>query len=350
MSHHLDSELARQDPRLDISDVYLFRGATGTVFVMNVDPLSGRHGFHPEGMYEFKVDLDGDAVEDITFRFTFDAVEAADDTDAPAGHDHPQRWSLRVLRGPEATDRDAAGAELLRGVTDAVSVSADGGIRAWAGPAGDAFWIEGTVVTAVSTALAEGTSPDLAGFDPDRAENLFQGTDVGAIVLEVADDVLAADTIGFWGVSVLATDAGGWRQINRCATPLINTLFVLEDAERGIDFNATRPTEDRVLYGPSIMRDTAAALAAMGSTVDASAHAERVRDLLLPDVLRYEIGTEASFTPERRNGRTFACCTPEAMFEIVLGTRLPLGLTASSAAVPRAEFPYVPLPTAPRES
>ena len=35
MSHHLDSPLAREDTRLDITDVYLFRGTMGTVFVMN---------------------------------------------------------------------------------------------------------------------------------------------------------------------------------------------------------------------------------------------------------------------------------------------------------------------------
>ena len=29
-------------------------------------------GYHPEGMYEFKVDLNGDAIEDITYRLTFD--------------------------------------------------------------------------------------------------------------------------------------------------------------------------------------------------------------------------------------------------------------------------------------
>jgi hypothetical protein len=36
MSHHLDSPIARQDIRLDITDLYLFRGETGTVFVINV--------------------------------------------------------------------------------------------------------------------------------------------------------------------------------------------------------------------------------------------------------------------------------------------------------------------------
>jgi hypothetical protein len=36
MSHHLDSPIACQDIRLDITDLYIFRGETGTVFVINV--------------------------------------------------------------------------------------------------------------------------------------------------------------------------------------------------------------------------------------------------------------------------------------------------------------------------
>ena len=36
MSHHLDSPLARADVRLDIADLYVFAGQSGTVFVMNV--------------------------------------------------------------------------------------------------------------------------------------------------------------------------------------------------------------------------------------------------------------------------------------------------------------------------
>src|SRR5277367_5030552 len=75
MSHHLDSPIARQDVRLDITYLYVFRGETGTAFVINVchsiakPPISG---YHPEGMYEFKVDLNGDAVEELTYRLTFE--------------------------------------------------------------------------------------------------------------------------------------------------------------------------------------------------------------------------------------------------------------------------------------
>lgn len=36
MSHHLDSPIARQDIRLDITDLYVFRGEIGTVFAINV--------------------------------------------------------------------------------------------------------------------------------------------------------------------------------------------------------------------------------------------------------------------------------------------------------------------------
>ena len=72
MSHHLDSPIARQDIRLDITDLYVFRGETGTVicdqrlpFIFGPIPSPG---YHPEGMYEFKVDLNGDAIEDVTYR------------------------------------------------------------------------------------------------------------------------------------------------------------------------------------------------------------------------------------------------------------------------------------------
>ena len=71
---------ARQDVRLDITDLYVFRGEMGTVFVMNVcHSIAGDipvPGYHPEGMYEFKIDIDADAVEDVTYRVTFGARDA----------------------------------------------------------------------------------------------------------------------------------------------------------------------------------------------------------------------------------------------------------------------------------
>jgi hypothetical protein len=334
VSHHLDSPEARQDPRLDISDVYVFRGNTGTVFVMNTNPLSGSGGFHPEALYEFKVDTNGDAVEDLTFRVTFGAAY-------PTGQ---QRVELRYLEGGAARDRDAEGQLVAQGMTDE-DCPGVGGVRLWSGPAADPFFIEGTVITAVVTAVANGTPLDLSGFDLDKATNAFAGTNVGGIVLEVPDSVLGVERIGFWGVTALPTDSGGWRQINRCAKPLINTILHPADSELANGYNATEPREDVQRYGRRLTELVSGAVTAMGTAADPAAHAERVRDALLPDILHYRIGTAADFCFTERNGRGFVERSPEVICSMVLNTAVAHGLNSDSASgTPRAEFPYLPPP------
>jgi hypothetical protein len=183
MAHHLDSPLARQDIRLDIIDLYVFGGQTGTVFAINVCHSLGGDipipGFHPEGRYEFKVDLDGDAVENLTYRVTFDHAE-----------DGSQSYVVERLSGPSAADPHAGGAELLRGRTGEPVTSAEG-VRAWAGRAGDPFWIEPDVLHAVGHALQDGSTVDTGAWTPQEASNLFAGATVYSLVLELPDAELA---------------------------------------------------------------------------------------------------------------------------------------------------------------
>jgi Domain of unknown function (DUF4331) len=98
VSHHLDSPISRQDIRLDITDLYVFRGEKGTVFVINLcHSIFGSipaPGYHPEGFYEFKVDLNGDAVEELTYRFTFDEHDC----------EGKQRYVVRYTQGAESSE------------------------------------------------------------------------------------------------------------------------------------------------------------------------------------------------------------------------------------------------------
>ena len=75
MSHHFDTKLAKEDPSLNVCDLYLFEGAPGTtVMAMTVNPdvgLSAPDTLHIEGLYAFRFDLDGDAHEEVTFKFRF---------------------------------------------------------------------------------------------------------------------------------------------------------------------------------------------------------------------------------------------------------------------------------------
>ena len=61
MSHHFDTPTAREDPRINVCDFYLFEGAPGaTVMAMTVNPdagLSAPDSFREEGLYAFRFDL-----------------------------------------------------------------------------------------------------------------------------------------------------------------------------------------------------------------------------------------------------------------------------------------------------
>lgn len=338
MSHHLDSPLARLDTRLDITDVYLFRGTAGTVFVMNsnssVANRTYAERFHPEALYEFKIDTDGDATEDMTLRVSFEHGEA----------DGRQTLQVHRLDGAASRDRAAGGTLLAQGRTED-NIVGKGGIRAWAGPAGEPFYIEPSVLGAIRKAVANSAAVDLSGWSPQKAVNAFANTTVNSIVLEVPDNALGARSIGFWGVTALATDAGGWRQINRAGQPMIQPIFNPDESDRSSNYNTTQPKEDRALYGPTISALVAGVVAAMGTSAAPEAYGRLVAELCFPDILRYEVGTPAVFGFAKRNGRALADNAPEVMFSIVTNAALSDGLRSSAATGSlRSEFPYVALP------
>lgn len=340
MSHHLDSPIARQDVRLDITDLYAFRGQVGTVFVINVCHSLGKAripGYHPEGMYEFKVDLNGDAVEEVTYRLTFDKRD----------EQGKQRYTIRRIRGAEAVDPHAAGTVIAQGATDE-PVTTPSGVRAWAGHAGDPFWIEPTVLHAVGHAFQDGTVVNLDGWTPSQAKNLFAGQTVYAIVLELPDSELLADAggkrrIGVWAVASLATDAGGWRSINRIGLPMIPPLFAQYNEDLGNRLNAGRPADDFATYGEALSKKMAAVVAAYGTAEDPQGYGEKIAHRLFPNMLPYEVGTQASLGFTEWNGRSLTDNAPNVMFSIAANTPISLGIGKESVtSKPSKTFPYVP--------
>jgi hypothetical protein len=340
MSHHLDSPKARQDVRLDTTDLYVFRGETGTVLAVNVCHSIAENvpvpGYHPEGKYEFKVDLDGDAVEDVTYRFVFGER-------APDG---AQTWELRRLTGPDASEPHADGAVIATGSTDQTVESPDG-LRVWTGRAGDPFWIEPDVLHAVGHAFQDGTTVDLSGWDRARAVNLFAGHTVYTMVLELPDGELVSTApdgrIGVWALASLQTDAGGWRPINRIALPMIHPLFTQFNEQLGNDLNSPGPAGDFHTYGQTVIDEVASVVEAYGTAGHPRGYAEAVAHRFLPNVLPYRVGTPAAFGFAEFNGRTMTDNAPNVMFSIASNTPVDIGIGKESVtSKPRAAFPYVP--------
>lgn len=342
MSHHLDCPLARADVRLDITDLYVFAGQFGTVFVMNVcSSIAGdipTPGFHPEALYEFKIDIDDDAVEDLTFRFHFDDRDSAG----------LQRYTLTRLTGVDAADPHAPGTTVANGVTE-TALTTDAGLRVWIGVAGDPFWIDPDVLHAVAHALQDGTVVDLTDRDPATAYNQFAGHTVYSIVLEVpaAELPTRADhhhRIGVWGLSTLATDTGGWRSINRAGLPMIHPLFTAFNEDLGDRLNGGSPATDVDTFADFVISAVATAVAATGTTSDPTAYAHSVADRLLPNMLPYVVGTPAVFGFASWNGRSLIDNTCDVMCTLATNTPLGLGIGKESVSPqPSTVFPYVPL-------
>ena len=337
MSHHLDTPLAAQSGQLFIDDLYVFPGEGSTIFVMDVNSditgVRAEPGFHPEARYEFKIHTGGAEYEDLTYRVSFGEPD-------PAGR---QVLGLHMLTGDKARDDSAPGELVLEGRTgEAVT---GGGTRLWAGRISDSFYVDLSLLGLVNGAVEKGTAVDLSGWDPRNASNSFTGTTVESIVLEVphsSPQLRPGTRVGVWCTTKLATDTGGWRQVNRGGYPMMWPIFWPGDTKFTNPANTRHPAQDYAEDGGHFAGHVAAVTAATGTSSDPDGYGQTVARQLLPDLLPYVVGTPATFGFATRNGRALADNAPEVMMSIIAGTAIPSGLGPSVAAHLRSSrFPYV---------
>jgi hypothetical protein len=187
---------------------------------------------------------------------------------------------------------------------------------------------------------------DLSGWDPAKAKNLFASHTVYSIVLEMPDaDLLAGSSrkhIGVWALATLATDAGGWRSINRIGLPMIHPLFTQFNEDLGNRLNAGRPADDFATYGEVVGKAVAGVVGANGTSEDPDAYGLKIAHRFFPNMLPYEVGTKAGFGFVEWNGRSLTDNAPDVMFSIAANAPVGLGLGKESVtAKPSEVFPYV---------
>src|SRR5215204_2921498 len=149
------------DTRLDLTDVYAFQSPSNpgnTVLVMGVNPLAGvlNDGtFNPMASYDFKIDSDGDAKENLTYRVTFAALKGSME----------QSVTLRSISG-----KGGVSSVLASGKTGQ-TISIPGGGSMSAGVFDDPFFFDLNAFLAVDFC--------------NPGDNFFTGLNISAIVLEV---------------------------------------------------------------------------------------------------------------------------------------------------------------------
>jgi hypothetical protein len=186
---------------------------------------------------------------------------------------------------------------------------------------------------------------DLSAWHPEAAQNSFANTTVDSIVLEIPHQhpqLRPGARIGVWCATKLATDSGGWRQINQAGHPMMWPIFWPDDTDFSNPANTRHPSADFDADGRYIGDQVAAVVAASGTSGDPHGYGQTVARELFPDVLSYVVGTPATYGFAVRNGRTLADNAPEAMLSLVAATAVPSGLRPSVSEHQRGQnFPYV---------
>jgi hypothetical protein len=338
MSHHFDTKLAREDPSLNVCDFYLFDGPSGkTVMAMTVNAnaqSSTRDTLHPEGLYAFRFDLNGDAREEVTFKFRFGEPRHADGS----GHSHIQPFVVRKATGNDAL-RGNAGETLVEGETGSVATDSD--VRAYVGIAPDLF------------AANVGFRPFMAAFYEDHRydgdvflhqQNPFARWNVTAIVLEVPNELIGKGKVNAWATISLFGHAPE-AQVSRWGLPMVTHIFLSDpsDPEAKEQFNASVPSEDVERFAKPIADVAEKMTTYARSAQDPGEYGKLIAARLCPDTLPYELGTPAAFEVASFNGRALGDDVLDVMLTLAANTPIADGLAPDRGRI-RKDFPYYGAP------
>ena len=317
---HLDAPAIVDDTQLDINDLYVFEGARSdrTAIAVTVSPVAGPDSTFADGRtqsYSIRIDQDGDAIEDLTYHYRFFGPFFG-----------RQLVVAQVAEGADATSLRPTG-KLVKLTTTDRSVRTPGGGQLFTGLRSDPFFFDlsgflGTV---------EGVGEDALGNDPT---DFFDELNTLAIVMEARDSTLfAGDTIGVWATTQRSV-GGEWTQIDRLGRPAINTVVnstgpIVNAAPGAKDaFNAGHPKDDVADFTSNVVDALLAFSSLDGEGAYATAQAEALAGVLLPDVLTYN---KSSDLPAPLNGRALADDVIDVELRVVTGGD-PLGLFADRDA------------------
>ena len=333
MSHHFDTPTAREDPRINVCDFYLFAGSPGTtVMAMTVNPdagLSAPDSFREEGLYAFRFDLDGDAREELAFKVTFGAVAHADGD----GHQHVQTIEVRRSTGAAAL-KGVAGDTIASGDTGTV-IRAAADIKVFAGLAPDLFAGDGAALGVFRDALFKDNRYEPGAFESHH--NFFANRNVSAIVIEVPNALIGQGRVGAWATASLHGHAPEV-QVSRWGLPLITNIF-MPDQDMREAYNAAGPVDDLARFAGPIGAVAEKLSRLAGSAADPADYGRQVISRLCPTVLPYEIGTPAKFDLAGFNGRPLADDVMDVILAIATNRPLSDGVSPDPSRI-RDHFPY----------
>jgi Domain of unknown function (DUF4331) len=325
LSHHFDTPTARQDPRLNLCDMYLFAGSPlTTVMAMTVNPAVTAQTsapFRDEAVYAFRFDTNGDRREDVSFKVRFDEREDSQSFDV-----------IRADHAPDGLDGDVIVSARLGVATEGTTP----GVRAFAGVVRDAFAGDAAALEEFKAAFADGRY-EPAAFG--NHVNFFHDRSVAAIVVEVPNTLIGNDIqVHAWSTVSLCGHAAE-QQVARWGLPLFTHVY-LPDAEVRERFNRSRPSDDASIFVDATMDTVSRYTRLAGSAADPDAYGRRVAALFGSLTLPYQLGTVASFDYTGFNGRALRDNVMDIVLSLLTNSPLGAGIRPDPMLI-YADFPYL---------
>jgi hypothetical protein len=210
-SDHQDTPLVELNAEQDMTDVYAFPGsAPGRIaLVLNsraflTPAQTPSASFDPNLLYQFKIDNDGDAVEDKVIQVTFAGSGSSQQVQVRGPIDPPVVGAMQN----EVADASPS----VSGALNAV-LGSGSGIQAFAGPRDDPFFIDLEAAFcilpdrkpstgALSQPCALSANPSAPFFFRNPGFNYVAGFNVLSIVVELPSSQIesaAPGKLGIWG-------------------------------------------------------------------------------------------------------------------------------------------------------
>ncbi|MGW2048162.1 DUF4331 domain-containing protein [Streptomyces sp. NPDC001858] len=269
-SSHREAPLISGTPQYDNTDVYAFVSpdhADTTTIVANWIPFeepAGGPNFFPfaeDAQYDLNIDNNGDAKEDLVFRYTFKThtknkktflyntgvVESLDDPDLNI----TQTYDLELIKLKKgkvehetklADDVPVAPSNVgkasmpnYKKLRDEAIYKLSSGAKTFAGQADDPFFLDLRVFDL------------LYGGDLSEVGNdTLKGYNVNSIALQVPSDMIAESKhqpiVGIWSTTQRENAKGKYEQVSRLGMPLVNEVVnPIKDKDK---FNASEPKDD----------------------------------------------------------------------------------------------------------
>jgi hypothetical protein len=319
MSHHYSGPhfaFPRGDARLDYTDLFAFPkpgDASKSILIMDVHPSFDviksaptiAEPFAPDGLYEIKIDTDGDAIANIAYQFRFASAKGGGMT-----------ATVRRLEGAQAAMIGESGDVVVEAAPVSMGAEAKvttaGDYRFFAGWRSDPFFF------------------DAGAFDNFKfvGKDFFGDKDICSIALEVPNAALGKGLMGLYARTLISTDGGrSWVQGERGARPSQTPFLTGEQNEA---YRAAEPKDDARFVGAF-----AHSLEHLGGF--APAEARRVAGTLLPDLIYYDYSRPAAFP---QNGRKPSDDAADTFLAIITDGKLKGdGIGAHGDLLP--EFPYL---------